>query len=81
MKTLKIKYARVNRSKLLVDRRVMNELIKRVRRYEKIDVIEETAEPRTKGIMRLAEQGKSLRFLYNKKQDIYSVADVKIKYK
>ena len=78
---LKIKVEKVSRSRVMVDRKSLLALIRKVRKLEKVELKETSSDIPAEGIMRLAEKGGALDFLYGEKENIYSISDVKIRYR
>lgn len=78
---LQIKLQNVSPSMVLIEKSMLMNLIEKVQAVEEINLEESFDDLPTDGIMKLAEMGKSFDFLYDKEEDVYSVADIKVPYK
>ncbi len=78
---LQIKLQNVGASMVLIEKSILMNLIQKVQEIEDIKLEESFDDIPTDGIMKLAEMGKSFDFLYDEKEDVYSVADIKVPYK
>ena len=78
---LKLKIEKVSPTKVLVERKSLLKLIRNARQVEAVDVSETELDLPLEGIMRLAEEGRSLDFLYDKREDIYTISDLKVRYR
>ncbi|TAK65292.1 MAG: hypothetical protein EPO24_02720 [Bacteroidetes bacterium] len=78
---LTIKLRNITQSQVLIEKKSLLELIQVASTTEDIEVREEATDIPVEGIMTLAEKGKAFDFLYDTRQDIYTVADVKVRYK
>ncbi len=69
---LTVKYNKVSRSKVLVERKTLLALIRAARVTETVEIEEDKTDIPIEGIMNLAMQGKSFDFLYDSREDIYT---------
>jgi hypothetical protein len=75
-----ILYAQLIGDKTVLPRVELERLVALARRSEEIELRLETDETPTVGIMRLAEEGKAFDWLAEE-EDIYSVEDLKVRYR
>ena len=78
---IKLKVEKVSKFKVLIERKSLRELIRKVTKLEKVEVTETQLDLLLVGIMTLAEKNKAFRFLYDKREDVYTISDVKVKYR
>lgn len=78
---IKLKVEKVSKFKVLIERKSLQELIRKVTKLEKVEVTETQLDLPLVGIMTLAEKNKAFRFLYDKREDVYTISDVKVKYR
>lgn len=72
----------VGPGKALVDRRELDRLIEAARKVEEVELIEGSGDDvPTEGLMCLVEAAGSLEYLLDPREDIYSVNDVKVRYR
>jgi hypothetical protein len=67
--------------KALVDRAELDRLIEAARKVEEVELIEGGDDLPTDGLMRLAEGSGSFGYLIDPREDVYSVNDLKVRYK
>jgi len=67
--------------KALVDRAELDRLIEAARKVEEVELIEGTDDLPTEGLMYLAKAAGSLEYLMDPREDIYSVNDLKVRYR
>jgi len=72
---------KISARKGIIDLSVLKKLINNVSKVEKVKLVERTIDLPTAGLMILSEQSKSLDFLNNPGENIYSVCDLKVKYR
>jgi len=71
----------VGESKALVDRAELRQLIDAARRVEEVELVEVPDDLPGEAIQRLLEEGGSLEFLKDPREDVYSVHDLKVRYR
>jgi len=67
--------------KALVDRAELDRLIEAARKVEEVELIEGGDDLPTDGLMRLTEGSGSFGYLSDPREDVYSVNDLKVRYK
>jgi hypothetical protein len=67
--------------KMLVDRAELDRLIEAARQVEDVELIEGGDDVSTEGLMRLVEGAGSFEHLLDPREDIYSVNDLKVRYR
>ena len=78
---LHIRVEEIAPRKVLIDRRFVQILLDKVRERETVQVLEETNDLPAEGLMRLAEQGRALDFLNDEREEVYTVEDLKVRYR
>ena len=76
---LHIRIEEIVPQRVLIDRSLLQILLDKVREREVVEVVEETSDLPIEGLMRLAEQGGALDFLNDKREDVYTVEDSKVR--
>ncbi len=71
----------VGEAKALVDRAELQHLIDVARRVEEVELVEIHDDLPAEAIMRLLQEGGSLEFLNDPREDVYSVHDLKVRYR
>jgi hypothetical protein len=71
----------VGPGKALVDRGELDRLIAAARKVEEVELIEGNDDVPTEGLMCLVEAAGSLEYLLDPREDIYSLNDVKVRYR
>jgi hypothetical protein len=71
----------VGEEKALVDREELQQLIEVARRVEDVELIEVHDDLPVEALMRLAQEGKSFDFLNDSREDIYTLDDLKVRYR
>lgn len=72
---------RISVHKGIVDLEVLKKIVNTAKKIKKIKLTEKISDISTSGLMILSEQGKALDFLKEKKEDIYTINDLKVRYK
>ncbi len=67
--------------KALVNREELGKLIEVARRVEEVELLEAGDDLPTAGLERIAAEGGSFRFLEDAREDIYTVNDMKVRYR
>jgi len=67
--------------KALVDRAELNRLIEAARKVEEVELIEAGDDLPAEGLMRLAGESGSFDYLLDPREDVYSVNDLKVRYR
>jgi hypothetical protein len=67
--------------KALVDRAELDRLIEAARKVEEVELIEGTHDLPSEGLMYLAEAAGSFAYLLDAREDVYSVNDLKVRYR
>lgn len=78
---MKITAERIPPAKSLLPTKDLRRLIKLARSVERVELVETQNDLPVEGLMKLAEQGKAFEFLEHAQEDIYTVKDLKIRYK
>lgn len=71
----------VGPGKALVDRAELDRLIEVARKVEEVELIESGDDVPTEGLMRLAGESGSFGYLLDSREDVYSVNDLKVRYR
>ncbi len=71
----------VGSEKALVDRAELQKLIDVARQVEKVELIEVEDDLPVEGLMRLVQEGASFDFLADPREDIYTLDDLKVRYR
>lgn len=71
----------VGAAKALVDRADLQRLVEAARRVEEVELVETEDGLPTEGLMRLAQEGGSFDFLADPREDLYSLSDLKVRYR
>ena len=77
---INLEIEKVSPTKILVDWTSIKKLINIAEKVDKINLIEKEDDIDIQEIMKLEEKGGAFDFLNDKKEDIYSIDDVKEKY-
>ncbi len=78
---VKVHAQRVGEEKALVDRRELQQLIDAARRVEEVELIEVHDDLPVEGLTRLAQEGGSFDFLNDSREEIYTLNDLKVRYR
>ncbi len=78
---VKVHAQKVGAEKALVNRGELQRLIDVARQVEEVEVIELQDDLPVEGLMRLVEDAGSFSFLADPREDIYSVNDLKVRYR
>jgi len=78
---VKVHAQQVGPEKDLVDRGELKRLIDVARRVEEVELIELQYDLSSEGLMRLAQEGGSFGFLADPREDVYTLNDLKVRYK
>ena len=78
---VKVHAQKVGAEKALVDRGELQRLIDVARQVEEVEVIELHDDLPVEGLMRLVQDGGSFDFLADPREDIYSLEDLKVRYR
>ena len=71
----------VGPDKALVNREELGKLIEVARKVEEVELLEAGDDLPTAGLERIAAEGGSFRFLQDAREDIYTVNDLKVRYR
>ena len=77
---VKVHAQQVGPEKALVDRTELQCLINVARQVEEVELIEVQDDLPGEGLMRLAQEGGSLNFLADPREDVYTLNDLKVRY-
>ena len=78
---VKVHAQQVGAEKTLVDRKELQRLIDVARQVEEVELIEVQDDLPVEGLMRLVQDGGSFDFLADPREDIYSLDDLKVRYR
>ena len=78
---VKVHAQQVGPGKALVDRGELQRLIEVARQVEEVELIEVQEDLPTEGLMRLVEEGGSFSYLADPREDVYSLNDLKVRYR
>ena len=71
----------VGADKALVDQEELRRLVEVARRVEEVELVEVTDDLPIDGLMRLAQSSGSFDFLADPREDIYTLDDLKVRYR
>ena len=71
----------VGEEKALVDRAELQRLIEVARRVEEVELLEISDDLPGEGVTQLLQEGGSFAFLSDPREDVYSVNDLKVRYR
>lgn len=71
----------VGPDKALVSREELGKLIEAARKVEEVELIESVDDLPAAGLMRIAAEGGSFQFLEDPREDLYTVNDLKVRYR
>lgn len=71
----------VGPDKALVSREELGKLIEAARKVEEVELIESADDLPAAGLMRIAAEGGSFQFLEDPREDLYTVNDLKVRYR
>jgi hypothetical protein len=74
-------HAQTAGEKAIVDRKELQRLIDVARRVEQVELIEAADDLPIEGLMRLVQEGGSLAFLEDPREDIYTLEDLRVRYR
>ena len=78
---VKVHTQQVGPEKALVDRGELQRFIEVARQVEEVEVIEVQDDLPTEGLMRLLQEGGSFSYLADPREDIYTLNDLKVRYR
>ncbi len=78
---VKVHTQQVGPESALVDRAELDRLIAVARQVEEVEVIEVHDDLPAEGLMRLAQEGGSFSFLTDPREDVYTLNDLKVRYR
>jgi len=78
---VKVHAQAVGTEKALIDRAELQRLIDAARRVEEVELIEVQDDLPTEGLMRLVQEGGSFEFLADPREEIYTLNDLKVRYR
>ncbi len=78
---VKVHAQQVDPARALVDRAELERLIAVARRVEEVELIEVQDDLPAEGLTRLAEEGGSFGFLRDPREDVYTLNDLKVRYR
>ncbi|MEP7037259.1 MAG: hypothetical protein ABI891_02855 [Acidobacteriota bacterium] len=68
-------------NQIIISASDLQKLIEMAQKVEPIEIEMEEADLQTKDLMRLAENGGAFDFLHDEREDIYTLDDLKVRYK
>jgi len=71
----------VGPDKALVSREELGKLIEAARKVEEVELIESVDDLPVEGLTRIATEGGSFQFLEDPREDLYTVKDLKVRYR
>ena len=71
----------VGPDKALVSREELGKLIEAARKVEEVELIESADDLPAAGLVRIAAEGGSFQFLDDPREDLYTVNDLKVRYR
>ncbi len=78
---IKVHAQQVDSERALVDRAELERLIAVARQVEEVELIEVQDDLPAEGLMRLAQEGGSFSFLADPREDVYTLNDLKVRYR
>jgi hypothetical protein len=78
---LRLTIEKISPNQAIIDLKALEALIDTAKKVDRIEINEVTNDLPIEGIMKVAETGGSLDFLLDEKEDIYTVDDLKVRYK
>ncbi len=78
---VKVHAQQVGPEKALVDRAELERLIDVARQVEEVELIEVQDDLPTEGLMRLVQESGSFSFLADPQEDVYTLNDLKVRYR
>jgi len=78
---LHIRIEEIAPQQVLIDRSLLQILVEKVRERETVQVVEVINDLPIEGLMKSAEQGGALDFLNDKREEVYTVEDLKVRYR
>jgi len=78
---LEVEIEKISKSQGVISMPVLRKLIMLAEKKEHVKFVEKEADISSLGLMILSQQNGSLDFLNNSKENIYTVNDLKVKYK
>ena len=78
---LYINTTKIGKNMGIIELTLLKKLIEKVRKFDEVELKVLEEDIATEGIMKLEEQSGSFDFLYDEREDIYSVNDLKVRYK
>jgi len=72
---------KISKNKAIIDLEVIKELVKKAKKGDKINIIEKEEDISAKDLMKLSEKGGAFDFLNDVGEDIYTIDDLKVKYR
>ncbi len=72
---------KISKNKAIIDLNVIKELVKKAKKVDKINIIEKEEDISTNDLMKLSEKSGAFDFLNDKDEDIYTIDDLKVKYR
>jgi len=78
---INIEIKKISSDKVIVDLESIKKLISIAEKIDKVNLIETEEDISTNELMKLTEKNGSFDFLNDKKEDLYSINDLKVKYK
>jgi hypothetical protein len=78
---VKVHAQQVGSDKALVDRRELGRLIDLARQVEEVELIEAQDDLPAEGLMQLVQEGGSFSFLADPREDVYTLHDLKVRYR
>ena len=78
---VKVHAQQVGNEKALVDRKELERLVEVARRVEEVELVEVNDDLPVEGLMQLVQDGGSFGFLADPREDIYTLDDLKVRYR
>ncbi len=78
---VKLHTQQIGAEKAIVDRAELQQLVDVARQVEEVELIEIQDDLSTEGLMRLVQAAGSLSFLEDPREDVYTLNDLKVRYR
>ncbi len=78
---VKVHTQQVGSQKALVDRKELERLVEVARRVEEVELVEVHDDLPVEGLMQLVQESSSFAFLADPREDIYTLDDLKVRYR
>ena len=78
---LRLKIEKISPNQAIIDLETLKALINIAKKVDEIEIAEVTNDLPIEGLMKLAETSGALDFLKDEREDIYTVGDLKVRYR